>query len=331
MIISFTQVTFLQGDVIENISRNACMNFDEEVDNEVLNSIKFQNRMLIVTILSDIKSSPFLKTLHSSASPESVISSQSHNLVRCIQILLALSSDQVQTRSFILQCLNNTPSLFSSFFRAITIPDIAPSFPCISSYSFISFLIENGPRTWSLSGDSSKVLTSEKVVSQIVPRVMTKNILTKTLQTSSHLLLLQCLKCIGSIMKRLQRLLNDVQVSEEGDNTKQKWTDAVHKRLPDFQVLLSVRSKFDPFRANHKSPIHRAHTIVSVNFCDVLRLYAEIFTKSISSLQFDWTKLLPEDYLEFCSANRSLQTRILSTFESIYKCYDVSNFTYSTV
>ena len=96
----------------------------------------------------------------------------------------------------------------------------------------------------------------------------------------------------------------------------------------DLQELLSVRSKFDPFCDGGPSKQH-SNALVAMNFCDVLSLYASIFTTSISSIQFDWIKLLPDSYVQFCSSEMSLQSRLLTTLTSIYDCYQVSFTMYS--
>ena len=175
--------------MLENITRNVCMDVIKEEDNHILDLIKQQSQMIVATILSDTKKSPFLNILHSDRSSESILSSCTSNLTRCIQVLLASSSDVIDTRAFILSCFSRTPKLFISHLKFLTVPEAKPSFSCISSYALIAYMLDRGPCAWNCSDDELKDLTAEKVVLQIVPRGLTKNVLTKTLQTSNALLL----------------------------------------------------------------------------------------------------------------------------------------------
>ncbi len=287
----------------------------------LLNALNDQSRHLIVTILSDQERSPFLKLLQSSRSSEIVASSITRSLTRCMQVLLASSSDVTETRTFMIQCFINTPKLFIAYFHTLSIPEVSPSFSCISSYAFVTHLIEKGPIVLC---ENMIDLNAENLVLQIVPRGFTKNILTKTLQTSNSVLVVECLKCMSAIIKRLNKHIAHVRAFSESRDTIEKLVNAVCKRLPDLQVLLSLRSKFDPFCDNQLSKPH-ANMIVSMHFCDVLQLYASTFTSTISSLPFDWTKLLPDDCLKgFCSVESCLQIRLLTTLASIYSSYQVS-------
>ena len=308
--------------MLESIARNACMDVEDDEDASFLNRIRHDAQLMMMTILSVKDQSPFLKILHSSRFSEGVISSIKRNLTRCIQVLLSHSADIVETRTFILRCFNNTPKLFKAFLHILTIPEVSPSFACISSYSFMTVLIDNGPYTWKYADEGEVTPTADKVMTHILPRALTKNILSKTLQTSNALLLLECLKCIGAIMKRFRNFVSDIQDCAERKGLIETYMKIMCRRLPDLQVLLSVgRSRFNPF---HESSGQIASSIVIMNFCNILQLYASIFRSAISSLQFDWMKLLPDNYTMFCAAELCLQSRLLITLATINECYRVS-------
>ena len=302
------------------------MSFGEDENKDSLECIKRESRLIIMTVIYDKDQSPFLKQLQSDRFSDNILASCTNNLTRCIQILLSCSADMVETRTFVLRCFNNTPKLFTAFLGIVTVPEPMPSFSCISSFDLITFLIEKGPHVWNFIDGGKINLTAEKAVFNIVPRGLTKNILTKALQNSNPLLLLGCLKVIRAVMNRLDCFINDVSAMVGGQSLVKKCVNILIKRLPDLQVLLSVRSKFDPFRLNENSK-QVANSVVTMNFCEVLRRYASVFTTVISSLQFDWIKFLPENATVFCSAEMGLQNRLLTTLTSIYDCYQVSFLT----
>lgn len=277
---------------------------------------------MTVTILSDRKRSPFLKQLYSNRFSENVVASCTNNLTRCIQVLLSCTGDMAESQSFVIRCFSNSPKLFTAFLRVVQVPDPVASFSCISSFALITFLIDKGPHTWNFNSDGGTALSAEKAVLHIIPRGLTKNILTKALQSSNALLLLECLKTIGAIMKRIECFMSDFQDCIGGKSLIEKCRNIICKKLPDLQVLLAVRSKFDSFRVNEASS-QIANSIVTMSFCEILQRYASIFKNNISSLQFDWIKFLPESASLFCSAELGLQNRLLSTLSEIYDSYKV--------
>ena len=316
------QTSFLQSEVLDIITRNAYINVDDNEDEIWLRPIKSECHLIIDMLLSDSQQSPFLQLISSTKSPRNIELSIISNLTKCIQLILTSSPNAVSTRNFVLRCFQNTPKLFTSFLKVMSIPETASSFACISRYSFIAFLIENGPFPYNSS------MTAEAVLSFIIPKNLTKNAITKTLQNANTILLLECLKVISTVLEKLCKYKKHTY----GKSLTEDYLNIVRKRLPEVQVLLSIgRSKFNPFVDKTNTSERTINSVVTMNICNVLQLYATAFASSVTSLQFDWMKLLPENCDTFCAADHYLQVRLLSTLASINCCHKVSSVTSSII
>lgn len=280
-----------------------------------LHLLKLECQMIMTAILTDRRRSPFLKHIHSERSTDNIISSCASIMIRCIQVLLSYSNDTMETRTFVLHCFNESPVLFSRFFRVIQAPEPTSSFATISKYSLLTFMIDNGPQIWNASVGKTKELSADKLISYILPKGLTKNVLSKTLQNSNGLLTMECLKTIDSILNRLRSFMEVANSELSADCSK-----LIFRRLPDLQVFLSVRAKFDPFV--HKEKVKVA-TAVTISICSLIQNYTSLFLNTLSNLQFDWMKLLPEKTATFCSASLILQSRLLKTLSGISNSYQV--------
>ena len=275
---------------------------------------------IVYYVLIDNQRSPFLKQIHSEKSSENVISSSANVLIRCIQVIVSCSNDKMATRNFLGLCFSKSPLLYSRYLRVIQVPEPIQSFATIATFSLVTFLIEDGPEIWKCM-DNTNVLSADKVISNVMPKCLTKNILTKTLQSSNALLIVECSKTIGAILSKL--LLLKTTLTSENTSLVEECNRIALKRLPDLQVFLSVRAKFDPF--DHED-IGKVAIVVTIGICDLIKQYTSLFLRTLSTLQFDWIKLLPDDATKFCTSSLTLQSCLLSTLSGILNSYQVSKF-----
>jgi hypothetical protein len=231
------------------------------------------------------------------------------------------------TRTFIVECVNKTPSLLPAYFRTLSLPEPKATFSCIASYSFITYLLHNVGKTWlCVEKDRSSVITKsttkgEQVLIHIIPKALTKNILTKAIQSSNLFLLSETLKLVIAVIKRAQNFLSSHQKLGLQNDMK-GW---LLRRLPDLQVVLSARSRYDPF-IKERSSSNMSRNLLTMLFYEVLISYSSTFQSTITSIQFDWVKILPDSSDAFLSSPKSLQYRSLLTLNAVYDSYNVSSF-----
>jgi len=154
---------------------------------------------------------------------------------------------------------------------------------------------------------------------------MTKNTLSKALQSPSPLLVNQTLRLITAALSRLRRVLSSAPPGAATAAPSTLTTD-VRRRMPDVQVLLVVRARFDPF-APSAPP---SHGIVTMSLCAVLEGYASVLEGAgMGGVAFDWGKLLPSDGggggrdgdgEAFGRVDPALQLRLLRTLGVVYCC-----------
>jgi len=291
-----------------------------------LNLIAFESRRIVHFILLEDRS-PFLVPLHSDDSLETVVDTCIHQLNHCVRMLTSTTVD-IPTQNFITQCFANSPILLSHFFRTMAVPEPKPSFSCIASFQWIVQLIQKGPLIQQ-SYDDERIgrkenYKTEKLISHIMPTKLTKNILSKALQSTNSLLVCESLKLIISILERCRLILETIPSHSQNVVWNEIISDTLQKRLPDVQVLLSVRSKYDPFsnkEASQQPPSMLINSILTGFVSNVMQLYTSMFSVALLSVQFDWLKLLPEKHEAFFSVNRGLQHKVLKTFEAMYEFY----------
>ncbi len=310
--------------MLENITKIMLISAPKHNHEKELVSLKGECKILMMLVLADRERSPFLKQIHSERSAQIITSLCEGALIRCIQVILSSNNDVIEKRAFVLRCFNNSPTLFSQYFRVLQVPDPAPSFQTISFYSQLTFFIDNGPKMWNYQDSVVTDASTAKAVMSILPKSLTKNVLTKTLQSSNAFLIVECLKTVAAILKRLSNLILAIESNEK---MIENCTKMIFRRLPDLQVFLSTRAKFDPFAQNY---LDKLANVATVCIWNIIEKYTAIFLSTLSSLQFDWIKLLPNNAQTFCSTNLHLQSRLLKTLIGITNSYQVSIFIYCT-
>jgi len=296
-------------------------------DDGFLPEIKTECHEMVNLLLSDAERSPFLSQLRSEKIAGNISSTVMHQVNRAVQYLLVISPD-VDTRKFVSICFRRTPALFPNWLRTLTLPDPKPSFSCLSAFSLIAFMLSNGPEVCLRDvrklekGDKKKAY--DILIANVVPRALTKNIFTKAIQSPNPFMVVETLKLLSAVLKRFKTFATST--FGEGSQKLEYLAEKLAVRMPDLQVLLAIRSKFDPYEKNPKngdSQLYRYHSFVTMNFCEVLSLYTSIFPNAFKTVQFEWVKLLSDSSETFLSAPLSLQHRLLLTVSAIYNCYEV--------
>lgn len=310
---------------------------DQYTENDPLSSMQFsavQCRRLLFSLLTDTIRSPF----YSRSTQANRVESPGRNFMqKIVRSLISLSSPANMTlgmRSFILHCFSLTPELMPMFFNSIsTVSDPKPTFECISSLAHLSFYIREGPTMLqclvkenelthtSLSNLKSK--NDESLILTSIPKSLTKNTLSKSIQHPNPLVVFESMKLCISILHRSKIFLDSLITfsSDEKDENKEvlecilsRFMGALIHRLPDTQSLLAIRSKFE--QSNKKTGKKSMHLILSMQIYEVLQLYKECLPQFFFSVKFEWTKLVPEKEM-FDSIHPVLQYRSLKTLQSI--------------
>jgi hypothetical protein len=296
-------------------------------ESNILDEIKNECKNTFEILVSDVKCSPFLTLLRSKRSTDNHYSVILQQVNKALQYQLAISPT-VDTRQFVSACFKSTPALFPSWLRTISFPDPKPSFFCLSMFSLVDFMVKNGPEisikdSMKSDEDGGKKIY-ELVVSNIIPRGLTKNVLTKAIQSSNPFMVSQALKLIATMLGRFRSIIN---ATLDSNKNREFLADKIAHRMPDLQIILAIRSKFEMTADNsNQQQKFQHHTIVTMDICMILQLYASLFPQAFRTTQFDWTKLLMKSPQILLSMPLSLQHRVLGTISSIHDCFEVCIF-----
>ena len=275
-------------------------------------------RRLVFILLADPVRSPFLKQIgENSVKYFSPTAQTSHvNTISKALCRLIATDSSLPMRNFVIRCLRVTPQLLSSCFRLLPIPDPKPNYACLSSMAFFSGVLREGPTIFDCATaskcDGALPSKAEHLIVYIAPQSLSKTFLTKAVQSQNSLLVMEALRVISNILKRVQ---NSGQ-----DSFRLLLADSTQRRLPDLQALLSLRSRYDPFKnfrcddvgCKDKSDLS-LQELVMFRLCQTLRLYGKILPEAVRSAKFDWSKLLPDDLETFFQVSASLQVEVLTT------------------
>ncbi len=294
---------------------------------DLLDDIKMECKKTIHMLFTDTENSPFLFFLNSDRSSEHSHLMLLQQMNKSLQYLLAIDNG-IETRAFALLSFEQTPALFPNWLRTVSVPEPKPSFACLSTFSLISYMLKNGPsenaaREMKVKNDAGKMVY-DLLVTNVIPRALTKNILTKAIQSSNPFMAIQALKLVAVILDRFKKCVDKIH----GSKMKHEYlAEKFAQRMPDLQIILAIRSKFEPNEAKlDDNPKFHHHNFVTMNLCIVLQLYSSVFPNAFRTGQFDWTKLLSKSTESFLSLPLSLQHRILQTILSIHNSFKVCIF-----
>ncbi|VEU34047.1 unnamed protein product [Pseudo-nitzschia multistriata] len=210
-------------------------NEDDELESS-LEDLGVEARRLLFPLLSDSVVSPFLPNFGADQIARSMIR------------LLESQKAGVELRRFLLYCTKQNPTLITELFTMLAMPDAKNSFAFVSRASFITLLLSQGPsaRICLSSKIGGRPILVDDVLPVLFPMKLKGQFFAKSLNNGNHLVRLECFKMIIVILNRFQSL------REEG-TTMYKWDkrfierlrEATFQWLPDLQILLSLRSRFD--------------------------------------------------------------------------------------
>lgn len=280
-----------------------------------LEDVGIKARRLLFLLLADASRSPFLKRI-SGKDDDKLSSIYMTFMVKALNQVLN-ASPSIHTQNFIIYSMTETPLLLPGFFRYIKIPDVNATFAFLSRLHLVSRIMKEGPPP-----SACLVVTDlsprgiENTLSNLLPQHLNKQVLSRALQSSNPLTVFEAAKTILRSISRYRLMV----VSFKNSSFQELVSKAFLSRLPDVQALVSTRSKFDPFANEKKDSV-----LVNGLICRVLEDLAETFPIAVTSVKFDWTKLLPDPISLFRKARPVAQLRILQTLEKIIKCKNANS------
>ena len=167
-------------------------------------------RRLVFILLADPVRSPFLKQIGEiSVKYFSPTAQTSHvNTISKALCRLIATDSSLPMRKFVIRCLRVTPQLLSSCSRLLPIPDPKPNYACLSSMAFFSGVLREGPTIFDCATaskcDGALPSKAEHLIIYIAPQSLSKTFLTKAVQSQNSLLVMEALRVISNILKRVQ-------------------------------------------------------------------------------------------------------------------------------
>lgn len=285
----------------------------EEEDTEALSYAGIEARRLIFLLLGDLARSPILGN--------NMAEFQLHVLVNVMLRMLQTRNAGVQLRQFLLHCVQASPMLLPEFFRVIIIPDSKKAFDFISTLRFVSNLIENGPSPLLCLQGFRESLEDNTDLTQafaaLCPIKLKRQTLGKAMQSDNPVVVLECVKFIRSVLGRFHSLVTSLSEDQKAESFVSRLSTEFAQFLPEVQVILAVRSKYD------LSSGPKGTHLVCHGLHVVLQNYSEILPQQIRRSSFDWMKLLPAP-AELLKASPLVQRRVVSCLFSILQVCAVS-------
>lgn len=282
---------------------------DEELDlDSALVNLGVEARRLLFPLLSNQELSPFLPNFGA------------EHVARSMVRLLESPKSGIGLRRFLLYCTKENPSLIEELLKLLTIPDPRHSFGFISRASFITVLLDKGPSPSACVSSmvGKRKICIQDILSILLPTKLKGQFLAKALQNGNNLVRLETFKMIMIILKRFRRLRLESQNRFKWDEGFIKTlTLSTFQWLPDLQILLSLRSRFD------NMPGDRCGAIMSGYLFQVIMAYIITLPSLVDRVNFDWMKLLPSNASKFNNSLPFLQVRMLKCLQIIINtCQD---------
>lgn len=333
------------GDALDKISRLAsnapllsashndpasvlagCDSYDDDLG--IYEQTAVEARRIIYLLLADRTNSPFLSSTQHRSNNKNQSSWQ--KLFRALLSSMAISD--LPARDFILTCTTTSKVLLPILFKVVTVSDIQDTIESISTHALVRNLMLNGPSAYSCYTESqpiarthigaekaSNIFDIEYLLLCTMPSSLGKSAQTKAILQQNDFIVYESLKMIIVALKRLGRLLQDINDCEGLDDQKGVLgaiEEAALQRLPDVQSLLSVRSKYDFYSGKNKSSTEVTRVVGNL-VLESLTLYGLYLSRSIDEVKFDWMKILPPDVKTFYSIPEALQFQTLYTAKSM--------------
>lgn len=286
-------------------------------DLESLPNAAVEARRLLFPVLSEPSKSPFLSSFGNIQ--DSIDEVQ---LVRTMISLRQIPNAGITMQHFLLDCTRKTPRLLSGFFRMLAFPDHKKVFDFISWCKLVSSLMRLGPspiKCLSHTQRYTKTKNIDDILVSIFPIKFKRQTLAKSIQSGNPLIVFECLKLIRVALERF-RLLRSRSSEELGWSNKfnSSLSSAFAQCLPDLQILLTIRNKFDAFSTNKAN--------IMINHClnRVLDFFSDVFPSLINEAKFDWIKLIPGTSSQFLNSSPLIQKSVLYTLSLVFEKSEVS-------
>ena len=132
----------------------------------------------------------------------------------------------------------------------------------------------------------------------LYPPSLNKKLLTKAILHSDSLLLHSTVDLLTALLTRVK------------NSTLPTPTERLLRTLPDVQSLITIKSKFDAFKAAESSPLND-------NICFSFLQLMEAYTLTLGAAAYDFTKLLPPTAAIFFSRPPPLQNQLVATLHAV--------------
>lgn len=297
------------------INKETVSSEDSVVD--ALQNAAEEARQLLFPLLSDPSNSPFL---HLKGRESQWWKNEGPQTVRAMIRLLQIPNGGNHIRKFLVYCVTKTPMLLPHLFRAINFPDPKKSFAFVSQLGFVSNILRNGPCPCdclpsNIIDDGDRDLAEVLLV--VVPLKLKQQPIAKALQNGNPLVVLESLKLIKVALEKFGILKSkEIRLRRQTEQL----SSMMAKWLPDLQIILSVRTRFDPFATRNKPNALISHCLYSV-----LESFASVLPSSVRNAKFDWMKLLP-GAPNFLKASPLVQRRVLRSLKRIIETCTVRRY-----
>eukprot|EP00934_Nitzschia_sp_Nitz4_P000527 Nitzschia sp. Nitz4//scaffold3_size479765//151860//159289//NITZ4_000065-RA/size479765-augustus-gene-0.16-mRNA-1//1//CDS//3329550653//527//frame0 len=272
--------------------------------------IGVEARRLLFLLMSNTDYSPPLRQIESR--------SHSQGLALVLIQLFQQPTSGLEVREFLVYSLNQTPQLVPQVFRMLPLPDPKAAYSFLSTLSFVNKVLKHGPTAHEcLNAAKSQgvPLDHEMTLLTVVPAKMRRHALSKAIQNSNPLVVLESLKTIRVLLNRFQ-LLIAAWGGKSTDEYVEELTSSLSQCIPDLQVLLTIRTKFDAFGES------QGNILVCHGLYTLLEAYATVIPVVVHTSSFDWMKLLP-DSATLSGADPLIQQRLLASLGLLLKASKV--------
>jgi len=276
---------------------------DDDLDCPSVN-LGTEARRLLFPLLCDQVISPFLPNFGC------------EHVARSMVRLLESPNAGTEQRQFLLFCTKRNPALIEELFKLLTIPDPQASFGFLSRINFVALLCQKGPSPIECisSVEGKRKINARDIMSILLPIKLKGQVLAKALQNGNNLARLESFKMIITVLERFQSLRLEGKKRYKWDNGFiRSLTLVTFQWLPDLQILLSLRSRFDGMSGNGCGAILSGYLFL------IIEAYIVTLPSLVERVSFDWMKLLPSNASLFNHAHPFLQIRILKCLQMIIK------------
>jgi hypothetical protein len=261
-------------------------------------------RRLVFLLLSDTSRSPLLHRVSEDIQMQKPVNP---DVVKIMAGLLEAPTGGNIIRKFLVHCVEKTPPFLASWFRIYSFPDTRNVFGFITSMGFVAALQRRGPRPISCVPWVNQTMENDDILLSVLPAKFQRSQIGRSLQSRNELVVFESLKLVKSSLERFDSLRSDLRRTKIWDDTRlDALTSSFSKWIPDLQLILALRSKFDACSRS------KSNILINDFIFRLLEAFAQILPSTMNDTKFDWMKLLPSAK-KFSGASPLIQIRILKT------------------